>query len=127
MRPRCFHRPCLPASPRGFTLVEVLVSLVLIEIGLLALAASSAVVIRETVFVRARVSAIEAARNRVESIAATSCAATSGSVSAANGLREEWLTRVGPPSAREIRDSVTITTQRLTRAVVFQTRTACTP
>src|SRR5690348_9446427 len=127
MRPRCFHRPVPPSARRGFTLVEVLVAIVLIEVGLLALSASSAIVVREALLARARVAALETSRNRVETLAASPCAATSGSVSVGSGLRDDWSTQLVPGSAREIRDSVTVTVQGRTRAVVLRTRTPCAP
>lgn len=127
MRPR-FVRPTRPrSSPPGFTLVEVLVAIVLIEIGLFALTASSAVVIREALIVRARTSALETARNRIETIASSPCSATSGSLSSANGFQEDWSARLVPVSTREIRERVTFTVQRVTRTVALQTRTPCMP
>ena len=127
MRPR-FVRPRLhSSSPAGFTLVEVLVAIVVIELGLFALTASSAVVIREALIVRARTSVLDAARNRVETIASSACAATTGTFSSPTGIQEVWSARLVPVSTREIRDSVTLTVQRATRTVVLQTRTPCTP
>ena len=75
MRPRFFRRssPVVRAR-RAFTLVEVVVAILLVEIGLLALTASTGIVIRQTLLVRARVAALEMARNRVETLAAGPCA-----------------------------------------------------
>jgi Tfp pilus assembly protein PilV len=127
MRPRSVRLTVPRPSPAGFTLVEVLVAIVLIEIGLFALMASSAVVIREARIVRARTSAIEVARNRIETIVSSPCAATSGSVSSSNGVHEEWSARLVPVLTREIRDSVTFTAQRVTRSIALRTRVPCTP
>ena len=127
MRPRFVSsRPARPSRP-GFTLVETIVAIILIEIGLLALTASTGIVVRETMVVRARTTALEIARNRVETLGATPCAATSGGVSTPSGFREDWSARLVPVSTREIRDSVTFTVQRATRTVVLQTGTLCTP
>jgi Tfp pilus assembly protein PilV len=114
-------------TPQGFTLVETLIALILIEVGLLALTASSAVVIRETMLVRARVAALETARNRIESIAATRCTAIAASSSSPNGSRENWSARLVPSLTREIRDSVTFTVQRVSRTLALSTRTPCAP
>lgn len=126
MRPRFVRRrPVRP--PAGFTLVETIVAIVLIEVGLLALGASTCIVVRETLIVRARTTALELARNRVEMIAAMPCTAMSGGNSAAGGFREDWSARLIPVSTREIRDSVTFTVQRVSRTIVLKTMTPCTP
>jgi len=127
MRPRFVRRRPVRHSPAGFTLVETIIAIVLIEIGLLALTASTGVVVRETLIVRARTRALEIARNRVETIAATPCAATSGGLSAPGGFQEDWSAHLIPVATRELRDSVTFTVQRVTRTVVLQTRTPCNP
>ena len=107
--------------------METIVAIVLVEIGLLALTASTGIVVRETLIVRARTAALELARNRVETIAATPCVATSGGVSAPGGYREDWSARLVPVSSREIGDSVTYTVQRVTRTITLKTQTPCTP
>jgi Tfp pilus assembly protein PilV len=127
MRPRFVRRRPVRPSPPGFTLVETIIAIVLIEIGLLALTASTGIVVRETLIVRARTTALEIARNRIEAIAATPCAAASGRVSSPSGLRETWSADLVPVSTREIRDTVIFTVQRVTRTVVLQTRTPCSP
>jgi len=125
MRPRSCHRRPRKSSSRGSTLVEVLVAIVLIEIGLLALTASSGVVIRELALARARVSALELARNRVETLASTPCTTSAGSSSPSTGFTEAWSATLIPVATRDIRDSVTFTVRRVTRAVVLHTRTLC--
>ena len=127
MRPRFVSTRPIRRSPAGFTLVEAIVAIVIIEIGLLALTASTGIVIRETSIVRARSTALEIARNRVEMLAATPCASTSGESAAPVGFREAWSAQLMPGPAREIRDSVVFTVQRVTRTVVLQTQTPCAP
>jgi prepilin-type N-terminal cleavage/methylation domain-containing protein len=111
----------------GFTLVEVLVAIVLIEIGLLALTAASGIVIRQATLARARLAALEIARNRIETLAATPCVALVGSVTPRAGYREQWSSRLLPVATRELRDSVSFIVQRVVGAVVFRTRTTCAP
>jgi Tfp pilus assembly protein PilV len=125
MRPRSVCRTSRASSPTGFTLVEVLIAIMVIEIGLLALTASSAVVIREIAVVRARAAALEMARNRIEEIAAAPCAPTSGSFTGTNGFHEAWSAQLVPVATREIRDTVAFTFQRVVRSVVLHTRTVC--
>ena len=92
------HRP-------GFTLVELLVAIILIDAGLLAIVQTHAVVVRRTNEMRARAAALAAAASRVEQLVAAPCAPTSGAASS-KVYGETWLVR---PSAqtREISDSVT--------------------
>lgn len=125
MRPCSFRRTNPESSRRGFTLVEILVAIVLIEIGLLALTVSSGVVIREVTLARARVTALEMARNRVETLASAPCVAGTGNATSPNGFAEQWSAQLVPVATRAIRDSVTFTVQRVTRAVVLHTRTPC--
>jgi Tfp pilus assembly protein PilV len=124
MRPRSLRRR--PAAT-GFTLVEVLVAIVLIEIGLLALTAASGIVIRQATLARARLAALEIARNRIETLAATPCAPLVGGVAPRAGYSELWSSRLHPVATRELRDSVSFTVQRVVGAVSFRTRTTCSP
>ena len=89
----------------AFTLVETLVALVLLQIGMLAVAATGAVAARELAIARRTALATAAARNRVEALRGTACSgATAGSVTA-DGMVEAWrVTADG--STRSIVDSV---------------------
>src|SRR5438477_7969799 len=96
--------PCVARSRwsrAGFTLIEVLVAVMLIDVGLLALAASSAVLVRQTTQARARIAALQAASNRLETLAAAPCVAGAGIVVAASGLREYWSADSIAVSTRE--------------------------
>jgi Tfp pilus assembly protein PilV len=90
---------------RGFTLVEALVALVLVQFGLLAVAAMSAVAARD-VAAATRVSrARDAARERIELLRPAACATSGGGSADAPGLVEHWSVR-GDSVVRRIRDSV---------------------
>ena len=76
---------------RGFTLIETLVALVLLEVGMLALAATSAVAARDLAFAHRSVRAQSLARNRMELLWATACSApSSGMASPTGGFEERW-------------------------------------
>lgn len=109
----------------GFTLVEVLIAVVLIDVGLLALAAGSAVLIRQTAEMRARNGAVRAAANRLQRLGATSCVATAGTAAGAFGIREHWSVDVRADGTRDLRDSVSYETPTGDRAVVLRTRLPC--
>ena len=88
----------------GFTLVETLVALVLVQFGLLAVAAASGIATRDVATATLAARARDAARERIELLRVTACSsAIEGSHSAA-GLREHWSVR--GDTVRIIRDSV---------------------
>jgi prepilin-type N-terminal cleavage/methylation domain-containing protein len=108
----------------GFTLVELLVAIVLIQIGLLALVAGGASLVRQTTTTRARFAAINTAANRLQQLGATSCATTNG-VASAPGIAERWSATIQPNGTRELRDSVTFVAMGSTHSVVLRTRLTC--
>jgi type II secretory pathway pseudopilin PulG len=108
----------------GFTLVELLIAIVLIEIGLLALVASGASLARQTTTTRARFAAINTAANRLQQLGAVSCATTNG-IASGSGITERWSATVQPNGTRELRDSVTFVAMGSTHSVVLRTRLTC--
>jgi Tfp pilus assembly protein PilV len=111
--------------PTGFTLVELLVAMVLIQIGLLALVATNGVLVRQLATVRARTSAINTASNRLQLLGTTRCAAVSGSNATAPGITEYWSVELEPNAIRQLRDSVTFAALGTTHSVVLRTRLPC--
>lgn len=75
---------------KGFTLIEVLVALILFEIGMLALAGVAAVAARDLAFANRSVRAQNIARNRLESLTAGCPAAAEGRTELAGGFTETW-------------------------------------
>jgi type II secretory pathway component PulJ len=108
----------------GFTLVEVLVAVVLIDVGMLALIAGSAVLIRQTAEMRARAAAVRAAANRLQLLGA-SCVVRSGRAGGPFGIREDWSVTLQSDGVRELRDSVTYASASGVRTVVLRTRLPC--
>jgi prepilin-type N-terminal cleavage/methylation domain-containing protein len=121
-----------PGTPTraGFTLVELLVALVLLDVGLFALVATSALVTREMSAAARRAQALAVAANRLERVASMSCAATEsagGEAMPYPGVRERW-TVTGEEEegeARAITDSVAFTTAVGVRVLVLHSRTPC--
>jgi type II secretion system protein I len=109
---------------QGFTLVEVLVAVVLIDIGLLALVAASAVLVRQVNAFRLRNVALRAATNRLQQLGTSTCAPASG-VSFGDGIREVWSVTLPSPRSLDIQDSVTITVGASRPVVVLHTRLPC--
>jgi prepilin-type N-terminal cleavage/methylation domain-containing protein len=81
----------------GFTVVEMLVALVVAAVGLLALVGADTNAWRRRLQADRALRAAALARARVESLIASGCASTSGSIAHANGIAERWsATRRGP-------------------------------
>jgi prepilin-type N-terminal cleavage/methylation domain-containing protein len=120
-------------STSGFTLVEVLVSIVVLAIGIVALAGSSAVVTRmigrgkvETRVAQAASSRIEALRLAAYSTSprCTAAAFAAGGPVTTNGLTESWTVPVAG-KVRAVQVDVTYPTVRGPRTVSLQTRIEC--
>jgi prepilin-type N-terminal cleavage/methylation domain-containing protein len=80
---------------RGFTVVEVLVALVVIAVGLLGVAGTSAIALRASHAAMHEQSAVARARTRLAIIESLGCgSAASGERQVGTGLRERWT--VGP-------------------------------
>lgn len=108
----------------GFSLIELLVALIIIQVGLLALAGTTLVLVRRRTEHRARVAAIRAASNRLEWLGAGPCQSTTGSAHPAAQVLERWSVQLGANGTRELTDSVTFGPADV-RAVVLRTRLPC--
>lgn len=117
-------RPRRPRRRLGFTLVELLVALLLVEVGLLSLTGTTLALIRERSAVRARAAAIRAASNRLQILAAGPCEAASGAASGPSAIREMWDVQLVPNAVRELRDSVVYGADS-GHAIVLRTRLPC--
>jgi len=112
-------------SRRGFTLVELIVSVLLIDVALLALVAGSAVVVRRQVVLRTRLGAARIAANRLESLSIAPCADVSGTARNERGIVETWQATIGPASRRDLRDSVAYADGPDQRSIILRLGTAC--
>jgi Tfp pilus assembly protein PilV len=109
----------------GFTLVEVLIAVFLIDIGLLALVAASSVIVRQANALRLRNIAVRAATNRLQQLGGQPCAPLSGGAAIAEGIREDWSAASSFPGALDVQDSVTIGAGRDAHSVVLRTKLPC--
>lgn len=122
--PRRLPRPGLELQVRrGFSLVELLVALVLIDVGLLALTGTTMVLVRERAEVRARMAAVRAASNRLQRLGAAPCATATGSETHPE-LTETWRVALGANATRELTDSVTFGSAGA-HSIVLRTRVPC--
>jgi prepilin-type N-terminal cleavage/methylation domain-containing protein len=107
----------------GFTLVELLVAVVLVDAGLLALAGTTAWLARRNTEIRTRTAAVAIASNRLQSLSAVPCAPRSGT--AANGALVERWSEADQSHMRELRDTVRFSIATIDHAVVLTTRLPC--
>lgn len=113
-------------SRDGFTLLEVLLAVMLVNLALLALVSATTILVRQINEEHARASAFRAAANRLQLLGASGCAATGGSAQLTANLRETWTVVAQANGIRELADSATFTVPPLSeRAVVLRTRLPC--
>ena len=90
---------------KGFTLVETIVALVLVQFGLLAVAATSALALRDMAAATRASMARDMARERLELLRGSACEVNTAGSRVIVGLNESWrVTGVG--AVRAIKDSV---------------------
>lgn len=92
----------------GFTLIEALIALVLFQIGMLALAATSAVAARDLGVANRRTRAHAVAAHRVARLRTGSCPSpASGTAKLGGGLTEHWRVDAAG-KARIVSDSIVL-------------------
>src|SRR5437762_10182399 len=109
---------------RGFTLIEVLVSIVLIELGLLSSLAALAIMARAANEGRLTAAAAARATARLEVLRLSPCAASAGESPPAP-MREFWVATPRHNGVRDLSDSVEYRVGGRTRALVLRTRDVC--
>lgn len=107
----------------GFTLVELLVAMLLVQVALLAVLATSAVIVRAVGDNEARWRAVQRASDRLERLAAGPCTASAASVQYVDGAQETWRVDVAN-GVRDLRDSISFG-RTDPRSVVLESRAAC--
>jgi prepilin-type N-terminal cleavage/methylation domain-containing protein len=111
---------------RGFSLIELLVALVLLDVGLLALVGLGTTITREADGGRAALKAIATAQNRLERLASVGCGAVvHGSTVPSSGMVEVFDDVPAANATRLLRDSVTVTTSRGPSIVALGTGARC--
>jgi Tfp pilus assembly protein PilV len=119
-----FHRSSsLVRSHResGFSLLELLVAIILVDVAVLAIVQTNAAIIRRRNEMRARAAAVSSAGTRLEQLLATPCTPASGT--SPRPIAETW-TAESVPGGRELRDSVVFEDPGQ-HVVVLRTRSSC--
>ena len=86
----------------GTTLVELIVALVIVTVGLLALAGAAAVVARETAAGRRESALAWRARARLERLTSLPCTLLSGGSTTSDGVAERWTVSAGRNGLRRL-------------------------
>ena len=114
------------SSRRGFTLVELLIAVLLLDVGVLALVAATAIVVRRQSGTRREVEVRRIAANRIERLIAAPCVAVVGDSSTTSGFAEHWWVQPDH-KRREIGDSLEWVVSGMSRHIVTRTSAACLP
>jgi prepilin-type N-terminal cleavage/methylation domain-containing protein len=120
-------------SSSGMTLVEVLIALIVLGVGIVALAGSSSMVSRMIGRGKAETHAALAASRRMETLRSAAASTTprctapsfaSGGPLLVDGVTETWVVPPGG-AVRRIRVTVSYLTVRGTRSAILETQIAC--
>ena len=110
----------------GFTLVELLVALVVIDVALLAFAADAALLVRLRASSERRDAGLLAATSRLARLRIGGCAAATGGAAAPSpGVHEAWSVAPQSGGALLVHDSVSYGTDRAARALVLDATIEC--
>ncbi len=117
------HHPCRT----GFTVVEVLVSLMVVSVGLLAIAGSTTLMLRTTLDLTRRRAAVQQAASRVAQLTAEGCdRASAGSLTSADRqLTERWVVGLRVNGFMVVIDTVRIVGVRGVRSFSLASAIAC--
>ena len=108
----------------GLTLIEVVVAILMLSVGALALAGSSAVMVRRLSLSARGAAAASVGRSRLESSFSKSCDALTAGGEQIFGVRSDW-TVAGSPVSAEISQRVTYPTHAGVHADDFLTSVPC--
>ena len=112
------------ASRRGFTLVELIAAIIILVVGVLGLASTAAVVMRQITGSSMQTRAAVVAQSRFERLRSVNCAAAVAGTASANGITETWRTTM---QTRSMMMSVVVSWRERgrTRSVTFTSQRPC--
>ena len=114
------------AAPRrrGFTVIELVVTIVVLTVGLLAMAANSAVIGRQMRGARVMTEAASIAQARFELLRAVPCTALSGGSATSGAVSEVW-TAANATRTVEVTDTVKYSTRYGEQVYAYRTSIPC--
>ncbi|HUF26332.1 MAG TPA: prepilin-type N-terminal cleavage/methylation domain-containing protein [Gemmatimonadaceae bacterium] len=113
-----------PGPRRGFTLVELMVTIVLLTVGMLGMAGTTAMMTRQIGGGARMALAATAAQARFETLRSADCASLSAGSASARGITEVW-TVTALPRAVQITDTVKFATTRGQRTHAYRSLIPC--
>ena len=113
-----------PRNGRGFTVIELVVTIVVLTVGLLAMAANSAVIGRQMRGARVLAEAANTAQARFELLRAVPCTALSGGSATVGEVSEVW-TATNSTRVVIVTDTVKFTTRYGVQAYAYRTSIPC--
>ena len=124
-RRRTPDAPPVRRDRKGFTLVELMVAMMLFAIGMLALASSSAAVVRQMGEGSRMSIAASVAQTRIERLRTANCTAASNGTATTRGITEAWTVSPQARSA-EIVVVVGYATTRGNKTKTYRSMVPCT-
>jgi type IV pilus modification protein PilV len=116
--------PQAPNAERGFTIVELLVAVMILSIGLLSMAGTSAVMMEMLAASQTRTLAASVAQSRFERIRATACASRASGSAVTRGTSESWTIN-HLARADEVTVTITFQANHRVRSTSFESYLPC--
>lgn len=114
-------RPVAPRARRGFTLAEVILAIVILSVGLLALASGSMGVIRQMRAGSQSATAAMVAQSRLEKLRGVGCLYLGAGTATTRGLSEKWTLTTLSSRIRAVSESVSyVPRPGVTKSVVIK-------
>lgn len=114
-------------NERGFSLAEVMIAMVILTVGVLGLAASSAAITRMSAEGGRSGGSAAVAESRIEALTATPCASITSTGSATTGKFTESWTVTSSGLLRTVSVSVSYPSGRTTRTSTYIAYISCAP
>lgn len=105
-------------SRGGFTLIELMVSVVLLSVGVLALASTSGLVMRMMGGASQQVRAATIATSRFETLRSLQCSSIGSGAATTPGITERWAVSLLAARTYDVADTVTLVSMSSRRPVV---------
>jgi prepilin-type N-terminal cleavage/methylation domain-containing protein len=112
------------ATRRGFTLVELIAAIIILVVGVLGLASTAAVVMRQINGAGMQTRAAVLAQSRFERLRSVNCATAVGGTATSGGITETWRTTMQNRSMQMV-VVVTWPERGVTRSVTFTSQRPC--